>query len=175
MIIDSSSLIIFAKANRLDIFIKLYGDVDITKEIYKETVEDGLTIDAPDAKLIREYVENKKIKILELNEKHKIIFNNLKKIYSQLGDGEASAIVLALQIKNGIIIDEKIARQVSKLYGLKPIGTMRVLLEAYKKRTVNEGELEEIVAEIIKYKFRIGADVLNEFWNAFHKLKKKRS
>ena len=60
MIIDSSSLIIFAKINKLELLEKLYGKLEITKEIYKETVDDGILINASDAKIIKDFFEKVK-------------------------------------------------------------------------------------------------------------------
>ncbi len=175
MIIDSSSLIIFAKLNKLDILLKLYENIDITKEIYKETVQEGLIIEAPDSKIIKECVENKKIKIIELKKEYEDFSAKLREKYYQLGIGESESIALAIQEKERIIImDEKIGRQVCKLYGLKPIGSLRILLNAYKNNIVSESELRDIINEMVKYKFRPGGDILNEFWVIFEKIKKKR-
>ena len=172
MIVDSSSLIIFAKLNKLDMLIKLYGNINITNEIYKEVVIEGLAIDAPDAKIIESFSNSNKIKIIPLNAKYESFSKELRRIYSQLDVGESDAISLVLQEgKKEIIMDEKIGRQISKLYNLKPLGSLRILLNAYKKNIIQESELREIIKEMIGHKFRIGADVINEFWIIFEKIK----
>ena len=61
------------------------------------------------------------------------------------------------------MIDERIGRNIAKLYDLKPIGSLRILLEAYKKKIINEKELRSSLDEMIKNKFRIGAEIINEF------------
>jgi predicted nucleic acid-binding protein len=50
--------------------------------------------------------------------------------------GEAAVIGLALEEKATIVlIDERKARKVARdIYGLQPIGTTRILVEAKKKR-----------------------------------------
>ena len=175
MIADSSSMIILAKLNRLYILLKLYKEILITQGIYKETVEEGIAINAPDAKLIEKAVQINEIKIVELNSKYVKFSDELKETYVQLGIGESDAIALALQEKQKrIIIDEKSGRQICKLYKIKSIGTLRVILEAYEKNIIKEQELKDIIKEIIESKFRIGADVITEFWNVFEKLKKKK-
>jgi|SRR3989344_1953509 len=176
MIIDSSALIIFAKINKLDILIKLYKKLKITKEIYKETVEDGILINAPDARIIESFIQDKKIEIIELKEKYGEFFKKLLSIYSQLGKGEASVIALCLkENEKTLVMDESIARKIAKLYNLQPIGSLRILLEAYKNKIINEKELEKIIEDMINNKYRIGAEVINEFWILFEKLKKKTS
>ena len=78
MISDSSSLIIFIKINKLNLLTKLYDKIQITNGIYKEIVEQGLFINAPDAKLIKKYIDDKKIEILELNKKYGEFSKELK-------------------------------------------------------------------------------------------------
>ena len=75
MIVDSSTLIIFAKINQLEILRKLYGQIHITKEIYREIIEEGLSINAPDAKILKNSVDKKKIKIILLGK-------NIYKLYT---------------------------------------------------------------------------------------------
>jgi len=174
MIIDSSSLIIFAKINKLNVLEMLYKSLEITKEVYKETVEEGLVVGASDAEIIKKYVESGKIKIIPLNEKYEKISEELIKIYPQIDIGESSIISLCLQeSKRGVIIDEATARKIAKLYGVRAVGSLRILLESYKKDIINENEIREIVSEIIKNKFRLGGEVINEFWNIFEKIKKR--
>ncbi len=175
MIIDASSLIIFAKINKLELLSKLFGTLIITDEIYKETVEEGLIINAPDAKIIKKAIEDNKIKLISLNNKYSNLCKELKETFSQLDIGESEVIALALQNKEkAIIIDEKLGRKVCKLYKIKPIGTLRIILESYKKGIIKEQEVKETINELVKNDFRIGADVMNEFWIIFDRIKKKR-
>ena len=130
MIVDSSALIIFAKMNRLDLLIKLFGKIQITKKIYNETVEKGIEIDVHDAKIIKDFVENEKINIILLNERYEKFSNELMILYPQLDMGECEAISLCLQEKNKILVmDEHEGRIVTKLYKIRPIGSLRILLE----------------------------------------------
>lgn len=175
MIIDSSSLIILAKINRLDIIIKLYGNIEITKEIHYETVEKGLSINAPDAKIIKQFLDQNKINIIPLKDKYKTFSKHLQNIYIQLGSGEAEAITLSLQEKKpSLIMDEKLGRSVCKLHKLKPIGTLRILIEAYKRNLITEEETKSITNDLIRYKFRISADVISKFFDILEIVKIKR-
>lgn len=46
-----------------------------------------------------------------------------------------------------------------------------MLLEAYKNKLLNETEIDKVIEQMIKKDFRISAEVLNEFWNIFEKIK----
>ena len=175
MIIDSSSLIIFAKINRLYLLLKLYKSLYISNGVYNEVVEEGMKINAPDAIILRNFVEAGKIKILSLIPRYNDFSRSLEEIYPQLGKGECEVIALSLQEKNKeIVMDETLARGVAKLYGIKTLGSLRVLLEAYKRKFIEEWELREIVSEMIKNKFRVGADLMDRFWKVFDTLKKSK-
>ncbi len=175
MITDSSTLIIFAKINELDLLIDMYKEIYITEGIYKEVVEQGSTINAPDANILKNFIDNKKIKILKLNSNCDSLSKKLKEIYPSLGVGESEAISLSLQEKNEIIlIDETFGRKIAKLYNLKPIGSLRVLIEAYRKKVLDENNVEVIINKMLMNNFYLSVEVLNEFWDIFEKIKKQQ-
>src|SRR3989344_6503497 len=108
MIVNSSPLIIFGKINRLDLLIKVLKKIIISEEVYKEVVVKGVEVNAPEAILIKKYIDNKKIHIKSLESKWKKRLDLLKSVNISLDEGEAETIVLALQEKEKIvIIDEK--------------------------------------------------------------------
>ena len=175
MIADSSTLIIFAKVNRLELLEELFGKIQITKKIYNEAVEKGIEIDAYDAKIIKDFFENKKINIILLNEKYGKFSNELMRLYPQLDIGECEAISLCLQEKNKtLVMDEHEGRTVAKMYKIRPIGSLKILLELYKKNILIEQELNNILDEMLRNKFRLSGEVINEFWNIFEKIKGRK-
>lgn len=173
MIADASSLIIAAKISKLEILDKLYKIIYITEEIYNE-IDEGSFLNAPDAKIIQKAKEDNKIKIIPLNKEYSELSQKLREIYG-LDFGEADVIALALQEKKKeVIMDEKLGRQICKIYDIKPIGILGIFLEAYKKEVFNEKELDNIIKELLNNKFRIGADVINEFWDLAEEIKQAR-
>lgn len=174
MIINSSPLIIFGKLNKLELLSRVFNSIEISERVYDEAVEKGMKINASEAFLIKEYIKKEKIKIKKLNKIWKNKAKFFGKIYAQLDEGEAETISLALQEKEKpIIMDEKIARKVAELNGLSPIGSLGVLLIAFRKKIINEKEIKEIVRNISLSDFRLGVDVLEEFWTLFDRLKKE--
>jgi predicted nucleic acid-binding protein len=55
-------------------------------------------------------------------------------IFDILGPGEATAIILASQLKAGLLIDEKLGRKAAQKMNLHIIGTAGVLLLAKEKK-----------------------------------------
>ncbi len=175
MIINSSPLIIFGKLNKLSILKEALGELTIAEAVYNEIVKKGKIRNAPEAFIIEEAINNKIIEVSKSNESSKKKAISLLNFYKSLDYGEAETIALALQEKQSeVLIDEKAARKVASLYNLKPRGSLRVLLLAFIKKIINEEEIKKIVTEMTKEKFRIGADVISEFWSIFDKLKKSQ-
>jgi hypothetical protein len=173
MIINSSPLIIFGKLNKIELLKEVLGNLDISEAVYKEVVEKGKLKNSSESFVIEEAIKNRIIEIKKLSkdyEKKAISFLNF---YKSIDYGEAETIALALQEGNKeLLIDEKAARKVASLYNLKPRGSLRVLLLAFKKKLINKEEIKKIVTEMTKEKFRLGADVLSEFFSILDKIKR---
>ena len=172
MIINASPLIILAKINKLEILKKIYESVEIASSVYQEVVVKGLEINSIDAHIVKERIERKNIKVLALSSE---FIEKAKKIESVYGIdiGEAETIALALQLnKKEAIIDEISARDAAKAFGIKPIGTLRVLLIAYKNNLISKTDIKKLINEMESSKYRFSPKVLIEFWDLLEKIKK---
>ncbi len=175
MIIDSSSLIIFGKLNRLDLLRRVLGTVCIPPAVYLEVVEDGKKIQSPEVTEIDEYIMRKKIQIKELKKKGADMLAILKMSHAYLGLGEMECISLALQEQEKeLILDDQDARKVSGLLGIRPHGSLWILMRAFEKRFLTEDELKNLVNMISTSNFRVGADIITLFWSLFDTIKKRR-
>lgn len=173
MIINASPLIIFGKLNKIGILKKIYGNIEITNEVYQEVVINGIKKNSRDALIIKENIDNKDIKLVNLTEEFISKAKKIQAIYG-IDIGEAETIALALQLnKEEAIIDEISAREAAKAFGLRPIGTLRVLLIAYKHSLINKSEIKKLINEMENSKYRFSPKVLIEFWDLFEKIKKE--
>lgn len=173
MIINASPLIIFGKLNKIGIIKALYKDIKISNAVYGEVVLKGVEKKFKDALIISEYINNKEIMIFNLDGKFSILAGKIQKFYD-IDIGEAETIALASQLREKeIIIDEISAREASKAFGIKPIGSLRVLLIAYKNGLIDKKEIKDLVYEMENSKYRFSPRVLMDFWNLFDKLKRK--
>lgn len=174
MISNSSPLIAFGKINSLNLLFEVLGEIKISSSVYREVVEKGKKIGAPDAILIDEKIGEKWIEVCDLDKKHELKCAAIRKIYSSINLGEAETIALALQKKQKeVLIDERIARKVSKLYGLKPRGSLYVLVLAYKKGAIDLDELNDYFVKLTSSQFRVGPEVVNDFWKKISRIKEK--
>lgn len=175
MISNSSPLIILGKLNRLDILEKLFRKVEIAESVYEEVVVMGMKLNKAESFIIKDMIEKDLISIENLNKlgQEKSLF--LQKTHQALEKGEADSIALAIQKKQKyVLIDEMMARKVAIIHGLKLIGILGVLLLAYRKKAISEDEIEKLADDIALSDFRIGSDVLSEFWRVFEEVKGKR-
>lgn len=172
MIINASPLIIFGKLNKISILKELYKKIEISNEVYQETVLKGIGKNSPDAFILKWHIDNKDIEALKLDAKNLALANKIQNIYD-IDIGEAETIALACQLnKKELIIDEKAAREAAKSFGIKPLGSLRVLLAAYQNDLIKKDEVYRLIIEMENSKYRLSPNVLIEFWELFGKLKK---
>ncbi len=173
MISNSTPLIIFSKLNKLDLLLKIFKILIIPNAVYLEVVENGMKNNFPDSFLIKDLIDKKEIIVKNLDQKWQNKSEFLRKTY-QLGKGEAEAIALVLQEKeNYLLIDDETAKKIAKLHEIKSVGSLKVLLIAFKSKLLTEDEVKEILTKMIKKNFRVSSEVINKFWILLDELKKK--
>ena len=140
---DTSCLILLQKLNKLSLLQVLFKEVTITKTIEKE-FGDSL----PDFFKIKEPKDKNYQRILE----------------SFLDAGEASAIALALENNDSLIIlDDQKARNEAMQLKLNITGTIGILLLALEKGLIESQD--DIIEEILQTNFRISEKYLEKIKN----------
>jgi predicted nucleic acid-binding protein len=137
---DTSCLILLDKLGRIGLLKSLFGRITITKIVAEEF-----------GNVLPEFVDIE-------NPKNK---NYQKILESFLDPGEASAIALALEKEECLlIIDEFKGRREARQLGLNYTGTLGILIVAKEKGLINS--VTEIIKEIGKTDFRINEKLINE-------------
>lgn len=140
IISDTSCLILLEKLGRLELLKSVFGKVIITQVVANEF-----------EKVIPEFIQIE-------NPKDK---NYQRILESFLDQGEASAIALALEKENPlVIIDDYKARREAKHLRLKFTGTVGILVIAKETGVINS--VTEILDEILKTDFRVSEALLKE-------------
>lgn len=143
IISDTSCLIALTRINQLPILKSLFDEIFITEE-----VQDEFGTPLPD------WIRTKNL----INNAQKLELEKL------LDSGEASAIALALEIENSLlIIDELKGRKIASQYNVPIIGTLGILLLAKKENLIVD--LNPIIQELSACGFRISknlVDLINE-------------
>ncbi|GEP52823.1 DUF3368 domain-containing protein [Flavobacterium noncentrifugens] len=137
IISDTSCFIILSNIGEFDILQKLFGEI-ITTSIIAE--EFGETL--PDWVKIQNVSDKLKMQILEL----------------QIDRGESSAIALALEIPESILIlDDYKARKVAENLGLNFTGTIGIIIKAKLENIIPS--IKPILDKIKQTNFRISAEI----------------
>ena len=144
---DASPLIALSSVDRLDLLHLLFDKVSIPVMVRDEVVgeKSKTTGELPSFIRVEPVAAEFPVRFLRMN----------------LHAGESEAITLALERGiQGIILDDKHAREIATNLGLKVIGTLGVLILAKRKGFLFE--VRPIIAQIIdRVNFRIAPSVLN--------------
>jgi hypothetical protein len=133
IVFDSSTIILLAKIDILEIFIsKFHGKVLIPEKVKKEIC----TEEVEETPLIVKLIEDKKIHVSKAKDR-KLIRRLMDDFH--IDEGEAEAITLALQEKANIIAtDDRNAIRASKLLKLNFTTAIAILIRTFEKKLINK-------------------------------------
>jgi len=136
IISDTTCLIGLSNIGQLNILQEMYGSIVITPEVAEEY---GVSL--PEWINVQVVSDTQKIKAF-----HKFI-----------GLGESSAIALAMETRNSLlIVDDRRARQFALSMGLEITGTLGLLIQAYEKNIIQD--IDSVVARLREVDFRLPAN-----------------
>lgn len=160
MVSNASPLIWLSKVGKLSLLKKLFGEVLIPEEVYKEAVEKGLEEGFSDPFVIKESVDNGWIKVIKLDEDGEKLCRKIMEHASEIHLGEAQAIILARKNKTLLLMDESSGRAFAEAMGLKVRGTLYIIIEALRKGLLDKNNAKETVLMLASKGFRIEPKLL---------------
>lgn len=126
VVTNATPLIFFGKLGQLGLLFKLYNDILVPGEVYREVVINGLRLGAPEAQAIHFLVQRAQLQVVQVN-----LPTPLPKWAELIDTGELEVIALALQQAiDWVLIDNLHARKAARQAGLKVKGTLGVLSTA---------------------------------------------
>jgi predicted nucleic acid-binding protein len=173
---NTSPLIWLSKIGKLVLLKKLFGEVIIPEEVYREAVEKGLQEGFSDTLAIKECIEQGWIKISKLNESEIKLYEKMMEHAFEIHLGEAQAIILARKINALLLMDESSGRAFAETLGLKVKGTLSVIMKTLREKLLDKAEAKEIVLTLVSKGFRIEPKLLARILREIdmHRLKHKR-
>lgn len=148
MISNSSPLICLSKINRLDILRKLFKKLIIPEAVRNEVIIENKIDSLP----IEKAIKDRWIKI-ENPQKE----NNLS-----LGDGENSAISLAIEKRGQLIIDDARAIKIARSLNIPIIRTTTAVLMAFQNKILTKKQALEIIKELVENGYYISPKYYSE-------------
>ena len=141
---NASPLIILSKLGQLSLLVKLYDQVLIPLAVYDEVVVAGLHAGHVDAIAVDHLVRVGSIIVRPVN-----LSTEDEGWSSQIDYGEAEVIALAREVgADWAIIDNAHARRAARSIGVRPRGTVGILLEAVSRGQLTLLEFELLIDEI---------------------------
>jgi len=155
---DSTPLIYLAKIGRLNLLRGVFEKISVPEAVFNEAVTQGKELNMSDAFIIEKAVGVWIIKELvepEVDAEFRFLDTN-----TRLGSGEKEALKLCKQL-NAVyfIADDREARSVSRILNIKPIGTCGILIQAFRRASITEGEALQVLDDLVKVGFRISSAV----------------
>lgn len=141
VVTNATPLIFLGKLGQLGLLFKLYNDIFVPGEVYKEVVLNGLRLGAAEAPAIHFLVQRAQLQVVQVN------LPVPRPTWTELIDaGELEVIALALhQAIDWVLIDNLHARKAARQVGLKVKGTLGVLLDAFRQQHLTLHELELLI------------------------------
>lgn len=123
IISDSSPLIALAKIGRFELLKDLFKEIHISKAVHREVAVHGK--EKPGEKEVTQGIKKGWIKVLVVREREPYVL--------LLGEGEGETLALAKEREAKVVImDDRKGYILAKALGITVIGTLGVILLAYK-------------------------------------------
>ena len=139
---DATPIIHLAKIGKIVYLKKIFEEVIIEKEVYKEIIENKKSLDKVEAEAVKRAINESIIKVKEVKEDLEI---------PNLDIGEKKSILLAKELKiNNILIDEKEGFNAAIVFGLTPLRTTSILMFLLDKKIIDFKEYEISLNNLIR-------------------------
>lgn len=152
---NATPLIYLAKAGKLHLLRAVFGEVLIPEEVKVEVVDRGKELGKKDAYAVEAAIEEGWLVVEPAR--------GSARVPIELDPGELAVLSLAKAVGvEEVLVDEVLARAAAKLLGLKPRGTVYVLLKALEMGKMDFGGFFEALSELVASGFRFREEVYLE-------------
>jgi len=160
---NATPLIAMAMADRFDLLQKMFGRICIPQGVYEEVVEEGgERFGAPDVR------QAPWIQVVGVKDRLAV-----QVLEDDLGKGESETIILAKEMEaDWVLVDERLAKRKLELLGVRPIGTLGILLKAKELDLLQtiKPEVDKLRARGFRISRRVYDDVLEMAGESSHTL-----
>ena len=162
---NTSPVIYLVKIGVLSEIFHLFEKLLIPPHVYEE-IKRGHKKHPEEVSIVESLIEQKKIRVIELNDESTLFAKKLIKKTNRLHLGEVAAIALAKQEGVDIILmDDKVGHEIAKLYSLKPLRTTALLLLMLKRGKIKFREFKDLLIKLVTSGYYITADLYENLLN----------
>lgn len=150
IVADASPLIFLGKIRRLELVHRLFGkDIRVPKAVCRELLVAGM--DPVEKEVLESFLEHCRIEPVR----------NPRRFATAMSAADNAALTLAIRAKADFLLcDERVARMMADIEGIRPMGTLGILLRAARRNMVSRKEARHLIDLLIgTHGFRIGVEV----------------
>jgi predicted nucleic acid-binding protein len=158
---DSTPLISLMKADLLDLLARLFGEVLIPEAVFQEVTTNEEFKD--EAEKIK---KSSFIRVVKVENTDRVSF--LRRV-TGLDLGESEAIIFADEAKADLLLmDEVAGRKVAQNMSLPMIGTVGIIVRAFRVGIISEKDAEEVFDKLRKSRRHISERLIHDALDAIH-------
>ena len=160
VILNATPVIYLGKTNILKKVVEAFNEIYITEAVYDEVVEKGKEIGAEEVHIVEKYIKDGVIKVIG----NPSATDDFSETY-QLGKGESSTILAAMNKKCIAIIDDERARKIGEKFNIEIHGTLFLLKLLFLLKKLSRAEVEDVIRDMVNKGFRLSTAVILMFLN----------
>jgi predicted nucleic acid-binding protein len=155
-VFDATPLIHLAKAGLSPLIVALEGEQYTVPAVFDEVVRKGIEMDYPDAASTASLVDEG---ILRVNAPPMKKADAIARFHKDVHTGEAEVIALAKEMSAIAVIDDRVARTVAKIEGVRVEGSYGVILRAAARGSLSREEGEDALGGLVASGWRCDAEL----------------
>lgn len=150
VVADASPLIFLGKIRRLDLINELYGrDIRVPRSVAAEV----LSADAApvEVETLKAFLRQCRVESVR----------RPRSFASAMSRADNDALTLSLRARADLLLcDDKLTRRMAEIEGIRPMGTLGILLNAAKQQILSASEAKALLGQLIEFHhFRISIAV----------------
>lgn len=153
VVADASPLIFLAKIHHLELIFKLWGrDIRVPRGVADEVLAAGVDLLELDA--LNAFLSQCRIETVP----------SPRHFASAMSRADDEALTLAIRGEAPLLLcDDKLTRRMAEVEGIRPIGTLGILLKAMQRRLITPQSTRMLLDQLIeRHAYRIGINVYQE-------------
>ena len=155
LVFNSTPLIYLAKVGLLPLLKKLPHERLTTAGVKREVVDVGKEKAAKDAFIIEEAIQKGVLKIAKITDK--VFLQTLSKI-PELHLTDAEVLALAKEIEGIAVVDDRVAREIAKIYRIEHGGTIFILALLIARGLITKAAARTALDDMISLGWRCSAE-----------------
>lgn len=155
LVLNATPIMYLCKIGLSRVFAEIRVDKYTTSKVVEEVVDKGKSLGAPDAFVAEKLIEQSIIKVQKPRDVDFI--KRLSKI-PDLHEAEIQVLALAKELNGIAIIDESIAREVSRIFDVEAHGTAFLLLTLFYGGYLTREKVKESIERMVSVGWRLTAE-----------------